>query len=147
MRVISLLASGTEIVVGLGAGEWLVGRSHECDNPPWVTELPECTRPAFDVSMSSGQIDAEVRRRLKAGEPLYHVDTERINSLKPDLLITQEHCQVCAVTPADVERAGCVVARQVLALQAGNVQGILDGIFSVGRALGREPDARSWSTR
>ena len=89
-----------------GPGEWLVGRSHECDNPPWVTELPVCTRPAFDVSMSSGRIDAEVQRRLKAGEPLYHVDTELINSLKPDLLITQEHCEVCAVTPADVKRAG-----------------------------------------
>ena len=91
--------------------------------------------------MSSGQIDSEVRRRLKAGEPLYDVDTERINSLKPDLLITQEHCEVCAVTPADVKRAGCVVARQVLALRAGDVHGILDGIFSIGRALGREPDA------
>ena len=49
MRVVSLLASGTEIVCGLGAGEWLVGRSHECDNPPWVAGLPACTRPAFDI--------------------------------------------------------------------------------------------------
>ena len=138
MRVISLLASGTEIVCGLGAGEWLVGRSHECDNPAWVSELPACTRPAFDISMSSRQIDEEVRRRLKAGEPLYHVDTELINSLEPDLLITQEHCEVCAVTPADVKRAGCVSANDVLALQAGSVQGIFEGIFSIGRALGRE---------
>ena len=73
--------------------------------------------------MSSAQIDAEVRRRLKAGEPLYHVDTELINSLEPDLLITQEHCEVCAVTPADVKRAGCLAARQVLALGAGNCAG------------------------
>jgi iron complex transport system substrate-binding protein len=141
MRVVSLLASGTEIVCGLGAGHWLVGRSHECDNPPWVAGLPVCTRPAFDVAMSSGRIDAEVRRRLKACEPLYHVDTERINSLEPDLLITQEHCQVCAVTPADVRRAGCVAAGQVLALQAGTVQGIFEGIFAVGKALGRAVDA------
>ena len=62
--------------------------------------------------MSSRQIDEEVRRRLKAGEPLYHVDTELINSLEPDLLITQEHCEVCAVTPADVKRAGCVVRQR-----------------------------------
>jgi iron complex transport system substrate-binding protein len=143
MRVVSLLASGTEIVCGLGAGESLVGRSHECDNPPWVARLPACTRPAFDVSISSGQIDAEVRRRLKTGEPLYHVDTELINSLEPNLLITQEHCQVCAVTPADVKRAGCVDASQVLALRAGSVQGILDGISSIGRALAREQDAAS----
>ena len=138
MRVVSLLASGTEIVCGLGAGQWLVGRSHECDNPPWVTSLPECTHPAFDVSMPSGQIDAEVRRRLKSGEPLYHVDTELIDSLEPDLLITQEHCHVCAVTPADVKRAGCVIAGQVVALQAGSVRGIHDGIFAIGRALGLE---------
>ena len=141
MRVISLLASGTEIVCGLGAGEWLVGRSHECDNPAWVAELPACTRPAFDISMSSRQIDEEVRRRLKAGEPLYHIDTELINSLEPDLLITQEHCEVCAVTPADVKRAGCVSAKEVLALQAGSVQGIFAGIVSIGRALGREENA------
>lgn len=138
MRVVSLLASGTEIVCALGAGNRLVGRSHECDNPPSVLALPACTRPAFDISMSSGQIDAEVRRRLKAGEPLYHIDTELIESLRPDLLVTQEHCEVCAVTPADVGRAGCVVAGQVLALGAGSVQGIFDGIAAIGRALGRD---------
>ena len=138
MRVVSLLASGTEIVCALGAGESLVGRSHECDNPPWVATLPMCTRPAFDIAMSSGQIDAEVRRRLKAGEPLYHVDTELIDSLEPDLLITQEHCEVCAVTPADVGRAGCVVAGQVVALRAGSLEGIFDGVAAIGHALGRE---------
>jgi iron complex transport system substrate-binding protein len=141
MRIVSLLASGTEIVCGLGAGEWLAGRSHECDNPPWVAGLPTCTHPAFDISMPSGKIDAEVRRRLKAGEPLYHVDAELINSLEPDLVITQEHCNVCAVTPIDVKRAGCISARQVLALHAGSVQGIFDGIFSIGRALGRDREA------
>jgi iron complex transport system substrate-binding protein len=135
MRVVSLLASGTEIVCGLGAGERLVGRSHECDNPEWVRRLPECTRPAFDVWMSSGEIDAEVRRRLKTGEPLYHVDTELIGSLEPDVLITQEHCHVCAVTPADVQRAGCIVAGQVVALSAGSMRGIHDGITAIGRSL------------
>src|SRR6266699_861882 len=99
MRVVSLLASGTEIVCGLGAGAMLVGRSHECDNPPWVRMLPSCIRPAFDVNMPSGRIDAEVRRRLASGEPLYHVDTKLIQELRPDLLITQAHCEVCAVTP------------------------------------------------
>ncbi len=117
MRVVSLLASGTEIVCASGAGDQLVGRSHECDNPEWVKALPCCTHPAFDITMSSGRIDAEVRRRLKSGEPLYHVETELIDSLTPDLLITQEHCEVCAVTPADVERAGCVRAGQVVALR------------------------------
>jgi iron complex transport system substrate-binding protein len=136
MRVISLLASGTEIVCALGAGDALVGRSHECDNPEWVGKLPSCTRPAFDVNVSSGEIDAEVRRRLKTGEPLYHIDTDLIRELRPDLLITQAHCEVCAVTPGDVERAGCGrLAGQVLALTAGSVQGIFDGIMSVAHAI------------
>src|SRR6516162_1023206 len=99
MRIVSLLASGTEIVCALGAGEWLVGRSHECDNPPWVKKLPMCTRPAFDIAVSSKDVDTEVRRRVMAGEPLYHVDSALIDSLKPDLVIAQEHCEVCAVTP------------------------------------------------
>jgi len=141
MRVVSLLASGTEIVDGLGVGSWLVGRSHECDNPPWVKNLPMCTYPAFDIAMSSREIDAEVRRRLKAGEPLYHVNTHLINSLKPDLVITQDHCEVCAVTGADLERAGCVAVDRVVALKAGNVQGIFDGIVAIGRALGRDREA------
>src|SRR5258708_37967907 len=109
MRVGSLLASGREIVCALGAGETLVGRSHECDNPAWVRALPACTRPAFDITVTSREIDVEVRRRLKAREPLYHVDADLISRLEPDLLITQIHCEVCADTPGDVARAGCAV--------------------------------------
>src|ERR1700723_4203405 len=82
MRIVSLLASATEIVCALGAGEMLVGRSHECDNPVWVRRLPACSDPAFDVSVSSGEIDREVRRRLPAGEPLYHVHGELIRELR-----------------------------------------------------------------
>jgi len=138
MRVVSLLASGTEIVCGLGAGDFLVGRSHECDNPEWVRRLPFCTSPAFDVTASSGQIDAEVRRRLKAGEPLYNVHTNLIRSLKPDLLISQAHCEVCAVTPGDMQRADCVIAGQVLALLGGSLAGIYEGIRNVARSMDRE---------
>jgi iron complex transport system substrate-binding protein len=144
MRIVSLLASGTEIVCGLGTGKFLVGRSHECDNPEWVRKLSVCTRPAFDIEMSSGEIDAEVRRRLKAGEPLYHIDTELIRRLEPDLLITQEHCEVCAVTPNDIARTGCTaLAPQVVALSAGTVRGIYDGILAVGEAIERKAVALS----
>ena len=75
LRVVSLLASGTEIVCALGLGEMLVGRSHECDNPPWVRGLPALSEPAFDVKVSSREIDREVTRRIRAGEPLYRLDT------------------------------------------------------------------------
>jgi len=123
MRVVSLLAAGTEIICALGAGESLVGRSHECDNPPWVAALPACTRPAFDIAMPSGQIDAEVRRSLRAGEPLYHVDRDLIDSLRPDVLVAQEHCEVCAVTPRDVGRVGCVARRRLESPRADGFAG------------------------
>jgi len=137
MRIVSLLASGTEIVCALGAGEGLVGRSHECDNPEWVKTLPACTSPAFDVSGSSAEIDAEVRRRLKSGEPLYSVDAELIGRLQPDLLITQVHCDVCAVTPGDVNRAGAARGRrQMLTLSASTVADIYGDIKRVASAIG-----------
>ena len=143
MRVVSLLASGTEIVCALGAGEWLVGRSHECDNPAWVRRLPRCSEPAFDVTVSSGAIDAEVTRRIRAGEALYRIDNELIGTLRPDLVITQAHCEVCAVTPGDVDRSGCVSpVAQVLALTAGTLKGIDEGVERVAAALGLEEKGR-----
>jgi iron complex transport system substrate-binding protein len=137
VRVISLLASATEIVCALGAGEMLVGRSHECDNPDWVKRLPACSDPAFDVSVSSGEIDKEVRRRLRSGEPLYHVHGELIRDLRPDLLITQTHCEVCAITPGDVQRGGVPATRQ-LALSAASLEEIFQSILRISRALGLE---------
>jgi len=144
MRIVSLLASATEIVCALGAGEMLVGRSHECDNPEWVRQLPPCSEPAFDVTVSAGEIDAEVRRRLHAREPLYHLHSERIASLRPDLLITQEHCEVCAVTPGDVERSGiCGIDARQISLSASSLGDIFESILLIARALGREEEGRT----
>jgi iron complex transport system substrate-binding protein len=137
VRIVSLLASATEIVCALGAGDMLVGRSHECDNPEWVRRLPACSDPAFDVSVSSGEIDREVRRRLHAGEPLYHVQGELIRELHADLLITQSHCEVCAVTPGDVERSCGHGARQ-LSLSAISLEEIFEGMFRIAQRLGLE---------
>jgi iron complex transport system substrate-binding protein len=137
MRIVSLLASATEIVCALDAGEMLVGRSHECDNPPWVRRLPACSAAAFDISVSSGEIDAEVRRRLRAGEPLYVIHSDLIRELAPDLVITQTHCEVCAVTPSDVERSGtCGIAMDQLALSASSVEGIFDSIAQLAERIG-----------
>jgi iron complex transport system substrate-binding protein len=140
---VSLLASGTEIVCALGAGDSLVGRSHECDNPPWVRDLPPCTEPAFDISVSSGEIDREVKRRIRAAEPLYRIDAARIAQLAPDLVITQAHCDVCAVTPADVERSGCALPSvHQLALSAASVDGIFESMMDVARLLDLEERGR-----
>jgi iron complex transport system substrate-binding protein len=139
MRVVSLLASATEIVCALGAGEMLVGRSHECDNPDWVHRLPACSEPAFDVSVSSREIDTEVRQRLRSGEPLYQVHGEMIRELRPDLLITQAHCEVCAVTPGDVQRSGaCVLEAKQIALSAASLDEISQSIRQIAQVLGLE---------
>jgi len=139
MRVVSLLASATEIVCALGAGEMLVGRSHECDNPDWVRGLPACSEPAFDASVSSREIDTEVRRRLRSGEPLYHVNGELIRELRPDLLITQAHCEVCAVTPGDVERSGaCSLTARQISLSASSLDEIFQSIRQIAQALNLE---------
>jgi iron complex transport system substrate-binding protein len=148
MRIVSLLASATEIVCALGAGDRLVGRSHECDNPDWVRNLPPCSEPAFDINVSSRAIDAEVKRRLRAREPLYIIHADRIRDLRPDLVIAQEHCEVCAVTPADVARANCNLnGARVLPLNASTVDGVFESIHQIAAALdladaGREVVAR-----
>ncbi len=137
MRIVSLLASATETVCALGAGEMLVGRSHECDNPPWVKSLPACSGPAFDISIPSGEIDLEVRRRVRAGEPLYHIHTELIRSLKPDLVITQSHCEVCAVTPSDLERREArLIPADQLSIAASTLDQIYTSMSSIAERIG-----------
>jgi len=138
-RIVSLLASATEIVCALGAGEMLVGWFHECDNSDWVRQLPSCSAPAFDVSVSSLEIDTEVRRRIRSGEPLYHIDGDLIREMRPDLLITQAHCEVCAVTPGDIERSSaCTLTAQQIALSASTLADIFKSIREISQALGMQ---------
>lgn len=135
MRVVSLLASGTEIVCALDAGQSLVGRSHECDNPAWVRSLPPCSEPAFDVTVSSREVDREVRRRIRSGEPLYRVHMDRIRELAPDIVITQTHCEVCAVTPRNLDGNGDGNAARIVALSASTLDDIFEGVMQVARAM------------
>src|ERR1700677_3081113 len=102
MRIVSLLASATEVVCALGAGDLLVGRSHECDAPPWVTRLPALSAPTFDITGSSLAIAQRVRAKLQAGEPLYRIDEPLLVELSPDVVLTQSHCEVCAASAPDL---------------------------------------------
>jgi iron complex transport system substrate-binding protein len=138
MRIVSLLASGTELVAALGLGDRLVGRSHECDHPAWVKRLPALSRPTFDIHGTSGEIDARVREKLRNGAPLYEIDEGALAALAPDIIITQTHCEVCAVSPADfVHGVGAKLERhQVVALSTGTIDGILDGFAHVAEVLG-----------
>ncbi len=107
MRIVSLIASATEIVSGLGYGHCLVARSHECDNPKDVLALPAITSPKFKLTGNSLDIDIQVKQVVADGLAVYHVDPEALERLKPDVIVTQDQCEVCAVSLADVERAVC----------------------------------------
>jgi iron complex transport system substrate-binding protein len=104
-RVVSLIASATEIVCALGLERLLVGRSHECDFPPSVKRLPICTEPNFDVEGTSREIDDRVKGTLQEGASIYRVFADKLRELRPDVIITQSQCAVCAVSEADVEGA------------------------------------------
>ena len=136
-RIVSLLASATELVCALDRADALVGRSHECDHPSWVKRLPSVSRPTFDITGSSREIDERVRTLLHAGQPLYEVDEALLAELAPDVLITQTHCEVCAVTPADLAHGVSTKLhrKEVIALRTGSLEAILEGFLEVARVL------------
>ncbi len=107
MRIVSLLPSATEIVCAIGAGDQLVGVTHECDYPPFVRELPKVTTTLIPVDASSHEIDALVRERLKSQRALYSLNQNILAQLQPELIITQALCDVCAVAESEVTDAAC----------------------------------------
>ena len=110
MRIVSLLPSATEIVADLGLAGDLVGRSHECQWPEEVREVPVVSASRIDpAAWDSRQIDAEVRAAVEGGEALYAVDAEMLASLRPDVIITQDLCRVCAVADGDFASVGARV--------------------------------------
>lgn len=105
LRIVSLLPSATEIAVALGLQENLVGRSHECDFPPAVKALPVCTSTKLEKGLTSQAIEDRVKAIVEQGLSVYDVDAPPLKSLRPDVILTQAQCAVCAVTPADLEEA------------------------------------------
>ena len=104
-RIISLLPAATEIICALGLSDNLVGRSHECDYPESVKALPICSDAKFLPGANSAQIDQQVKEILTEALSIYEIDKVLIQSLKPDVIITQAQCEVCAVSLKDVEEA------------------------------------------
>ena len=138
-RVVSLIASATETVCALGFESALVGRSHECDWPPAVRRLPAVSRPAFATGGSSRAIDLALKDRLRRALSIYEVDGELLQRLRPDLIVTQTQCEVCAVSPGDVERAVCDLTGQdarILALEPNGLDDVWTDIGRVADALG-----------
>jgi iron complex transport system substrate-binding protein len=138
-RVISLIASATEIVDALGALDWLVGRSHECDYPERVLSLPVCTRPRIAVDADSREIDRQVKESARTSVSIYDVFDDVVARLEPTHILTQIQCEVCAVSLRDVELAlarGMKGNPCIVSLQPDSLADIWDDFRRVARALG-----------
>ncbi len=147
-RVVSLLPSTTETVFALGAGHRLVGRSHECDLPPAARHLPVLTEPCLDPDRPSAAIDRDVKELVRRSLSLYRVDAEKLRTLRPMLILTQTQCEVCAVTPRDLEDALRELVGeppQVVSVSANRLAEIFRDLERIGDALGLSPEARAFA--
>jgi iron complex transport system substrate-binding protein len=139
LRIVSLIASASEIVSSLGLSRYQVGRSHECDFPPEILALPICTSPAFPTDGSSAEIDQRVKERVASALSVYEVSREILDALQPTHVITQTQCRVCAVSLEDVERAltGWVTSRpKLVALEPNALADVWNDIRRVAASCG-----------
>lgn len=143
-RIVSLLPSSTEILCTLGLRDRLVGVSHECDYPADVIGLPTLTEPKLNPHGLSGEIDTRVRAIVQEGLSVYRIKTDVLQALQPDLIVTQDQCEVCAVALPEVEEAvRCVLTQgvNVVSLKPQRLDDIWEDIRQVARATGREDAA------
>jgi iron complex transport system substrate-binding protein len=145
VRIVSLLPSTTEILFAVGAGDEVVGVTFECDFPPQARSRRIISTSTLTEGLTPGQIDAEVRARMAAGEDLYHLDQGALAELGPDLVVTQDLCAVCAVDVRTVDAAlahlGC--GGRVLTVDPATLAEVLDSISAIGAATGCIPQAAS----
>ena len=149
-RIVSLLASATEIVYALGLGDRLVGISHECDYPPEALDRPRVSRSRFDPSgLDAAEIDRAVRRAMEEHGSVYAVDAGRLAELRPDLVLTQAVCEVCAVPTASARQAVAALEAEpvVQSLDAHDLAGIFRTIEEVGAAAGVSERAAAYVAR
>ncbi|MEO7731258.1 MAG: cobalamin-binding protein, partial [Kofleriaceae bacterium] len=146
-RIVSLLPSATELVCALGAETELVGISHECDFPPSIRDRPVLTRSRIDVHGTSRSIDTAVRGVISHALSIYAVDDVALGALAPDVIVTQDLCEVCAVSLDDVRAAVARLAQrdaiQIVSLSPTRLDEVLGDVERVAAALGREAQGRT----
>lgn len=142
-RIVSLLPSATEIVCELGLGDALVGRSHECDHPEWVTDRPVVSRSSIDPDASSRaiheQVTAAAATDATAALSIFEIDAAALRELRPDVILTQNQCEVCAVSERDVcDAVAGIVGHEprIVSLSPATVEGVIDSVALVGGACG-----------
>ncbi|WP_234572080.1 cobalamin-binding protein [Rhodohalobacter sp. 614A] len=138
MKIVSLLPSATEIICELGLEDQLVGRSHECNTIPSIRELPVVTDSSVKNTGNSLQIDKNIKSILKSGLSIFNVNVNVLAELDPDIIFTQDHCEVCAVSLDDVQRAVneyCGGRAKVISLSPVNLSEIFETFYTVGKAL------------
>lgn len=145
MRIVSLLPSATEIIHAVGLGDRLVGVSHECDHPAAVQGLPRVTRSLLPDAATSGRIDAAVRDHARQRQPLYGLDAGLLARLRPDLIVTQALCDVCAVAEGAVAAAvaGLPGPPRIVTLEPHRLGDVLAGMRTVAEAAGAGPSGQA----
>ena len=145
MRIVSLLPGATEMVYALGRGDDLVARSPECDFPPEVQRKPVASRGVIDPELGSAAIDATVEARIRSGVALYAVDEAILQRLRPDLVLTQAVCEVCAPSLGEVREVTERLAHppEVLSFDAHELAGIFEGLERLGDAVDAPEAARA----
>ncbi len=143
MRIVSLLPSATEVLYALGLGDSIIGVSHDCDYPPEVRHKPIVSSSTVNDELTSAEIDEAVGQTYHRGGSIYHIDPAFLERERPDLIIAQELCQVCAITSAEARRAAAIArsGAQILSLQPTTLAEVLESFRVLGRAVGEEQAA------
>ena len=138
MRIVSLVPAATEMACALGAGAELVAVTHDDDHPPEIRHLPRVTRSTLPSEASSHEIDAAVKRAAERQESTFHLDAQALGDARPDVILGQTLCAVCAIT---LDQVPAAVRAPVVPLDAGSLEGMLEDLRRVGDAIGRVPEA------
>jgi iron complex transport system substrate-binding protein len=139
LRIVSLIPSATEILAALGLTEAIVGRSHECDYPPEILDRPACTRARINSSASSAEIHQDVNQLIQSALSIYQIETEVLEQLQPTHILTQDQCDVCAVSLSEVEKAVASLTHsqpQIISLQPNVLADVWVDIERVAQTLG-----------